>query len=51
MVRFSGKARKTNHIPLFASEASYRLSNYDLFLYPIFLTAFVKIMIYQKKQF
>ncbi|MDZ7879397.1 MAG: hypothetical protein U5L45_17070 [Saprospiraceae bacterium] len=30
MVRFSGKARKTNHIPFFASEASNRLSNYKI---------------------
>ncbi|MDZ7877227.1 MAG: hypothetical protein U5L45_06130 [Saprospiraceae bacterium] len=30
MVHFSGKARKMNHIPpLFASEASNRLSSYD----------------------
>ncbi|MDZ7878152.1 MAG: hypothetical protein U5L45_10805 [Saprospiraceae bacterium] len=28
VVRFSGKARKTNDIHLFASEASYGLSNY-----------------------
>ncbi|MDZ7876984.1 MAG: hypothetical protein U5L45_04905 [Saprospiraceae bacterium] len=28
MVHFSGKARKMNHILLFASEASNRLSNY-----------------------
>ncbi|MDZ7880649.1 MAG: hypothetical protein U5L45_23440 [Saprospiraceae bacterium] len=28
MVHFSGFARKTNHIPFFASEASYGLSNY-----------------------
>ncbi|MDZ7877183.1 MAG: hypothetical protein U5L45_05910 [Saprospiraceae bacterium] len=27
MVHFSGKARKMNHIPFFASEASNRLSN------------------------
>ncbi|MDZ7876407.1 MAG: hypothetical protein U5L45_01990 [Saprospiraceae bacterium] len=36
MVHFSGFARKMNHIPFFASEASYGLSNYKLqFIYLI----------------
>ncbi|MDZ7877659.1 MAG: hypothetical protein U5L45_08315 [Saprospiraceae bacterium] len=51
MVRFSGFARKTNHIPFFASEASNRLSKISSSLTILVVTTFGELLKFPERQF